>query len=408
MKKQINLIFLAALCGLNCYSQITFEKGYYIDNSNCRVECLIRNNDWESNPSKFVYILSDSAEQQTLSIDSVKEFSIPGKFKYKRFTVEIDRSSDLIEKIDNNINPVFTEEVLFLKVLVEGKANLYMFSGEGLIRYFFNIDSSGVKQLVYKSYYNSDHQIKKNFLFRQQLLESLTCQEISFNNIQKIEYKQKDLVNLFEKYNGYNNSEFIILEENHKRDLFNLTPRPGIKHSSLYIQNSAVYFNDIDFGSKNGARFGLEAEFILPFNNNKWAMFIEPTYQYFKSTVTKVSNVTTGEGVTAYADYKSIELPLGLRYYLFLDDKSKLFINATYIYDFCFNSSINIIKTNGSTYHYFKIHSEGNFAVGLGYKYSDRYSIEIRYHTERVLLGNYPTWSSNYKTFSIILGYSFF
>jgi hypothetical protein len=37
------------------------------------------------------------------------------------------------------------------------------------------------------------------------------------------------------------------------------------------------------FDNKISFRIGLEAEFILPFNKNKWAVFAEPTYQYYKT-----------------------------------------------------------------------------------------------------------------------------
>jgi len=46
--------------------------------------------------------------------------------------------------------------------------------------------------------------------------------------------------------------------------------------------------------------------------------------------------------------------------------------------------------------------------MGIGYKQNDRYSLEIRYQTNREILGNYLSWNSEYKTLSIIFGYSLF
>jgi hypothetical protein len=37
------------------YAQITFEKGYFINNSGDRTECFIKNIDWRDNPTKFEY-----------------------------------------------------------------------------------------------------------------------------------------------------------------------------------------------------------------------------------------------------------------------------------------------------------------------------------------------------------------
>ncbi|WP_227740356.1 hypothetical protein [Salegentibacter sp. BLCTC] len=117
MKKQA-LFLLFTILSLNCFSQITFEKGYYIDETNQRLNCLIRNVDWRNNPNKFEYKLSEEAEIKTASLNSVKEFAIKGVSKYVRSEVEIDRSSKNINKLSTEKNPVFQKETLFLKVLV--------------------------------------------------------------------------------------------------------------------------------------------------------------------------------------------------------------------------------------------------------------------------------------------------
>jgi hypothetical protein len=45
MKKQL-LLLLCLVFTANAYTQIVFEKGYYINNANEKVECLIKNIDW--------------------------------------------------------------------------------------------------------------------------------------------------------------------------------------------------------------------------------------------------------------------------------------------------------------------------------------------------------------------------
>lgn len=54
MKKRI-LFLLITILSLNCYSQISFQKGYYIDNTNQKINCLIKNIDWKNNPTEFEY-----------------------------------------------------------------------------------------------------------------------------------------------------------------------------------------------------------------------------------------------------------------------------------------------------------------------------------------------------------------
>ncbi len=178
---------------------------------------------------------------------------------------------------------------------------------------------------------------------------------------------------------------------------FNLNLRSGVNLSSLSIQNSYLEFLDTDFGNKLTFRFGVEAEFVLPFNKNKWAIIIEPTYQYFKSEKeTSTSKVDV--------DYKSIEFPIGIRYYLYLNNNSKLFVNGSYVYDI--NSNKSTIRLDSETN--VEINSRHNLAFGLGHKFKDKYSIELRYQTTRTILSNYIYWDSDYQTFSVILGYSIF
>lgn len=407
MKKQVFLL-LAGLFGVNCYSQTAFEKGYYIDNFDHRVDCLIKNKDWESNPNSFQFKLSEDSEQQTLEIDAAKEFAIYNKTKYIRARVQIDRSSDRLSELDHNNNPVYSEEVLFLKVLLEGKASLFGYNDKGLGRFFFSKDTMPVEQLVHKNYVNSQNQIATNNLFRQQLMASLICTDIPVSYFQGMEYNREDLTELFTKYNECQNIAPVVFEKKQKRDLFNLTLLPGFRYSSMWIKNDAVYFKEVDFDGKYRFTIGMEAEFIFPFNNNKWAMFIEPTYQYYKSTGSTISNITTGEGVTAAVDYKSVEIPFGLRYYVFLNSNSKVFFHVATVYDAYFNSSLSVTKNSGFEYMDFTFNAKNNFLAGIGYVFNDRFRVEVNYQTRRKVLSTYTSWSSGYHTAAVVLGYSFF
>ena len=318
MKKQI-LLLLTTILSLNSYSQINFDKGYFINDSNQKVDCLIKNIDWKNNPTEFEYKLTNNSDTQKATIKTVKEFGIHNMSKYVRYSVKIDRSSDLINKMSNVKNSVFKEEELFLKVLIEGKANLYSFEDSNLKRYFYSLDNSNVEQLIFKQYINSDNQVGTNKKYKQQLWDNLKCSSFEMDKIKKMEYKKKELVSFFEEYNKCNNQEFIKYEEKQKRDLFNLSIRPGLNSSSLVIYNSSSSLRRTDYGNKMTFRIGLESEIVMGFNKNKWAILIEPTYQYYKAEEEPVTNLSNTN-----VDYKSIEVPVGLRHYflwIFFDRK---------------------------------------------------------------------------------------
>jgi len=407
MKKQL-LFFLTIILSLNCYSQISFEKGYYINNKNQKINCQIKNTDWKNNPTEFEYKLSENTEPQKATIKSVKEFGIDNISKYIRSTVNIDRSSEFINYLSNNKRPIFKKEELFLKVLVEGKSTLYQYVDGNLIRYFYNKDNSNIEQLIFKSYKTNENNIGKNNRFRQQLWNDLKCSNFKMSKIENLDYKKNDLVNFFVEYNKCNNQEYVNFEKKQKRNIFNLIIRPRLNSSSLTIQNFVSNSRNTDFENKIGFGFGLEAEFILPFNKNKWAIEIGPTYQSYKSEKTTNVNNVSGEILIAKVNYNSIEIPVSIRLYFFLNNSSKIFINASYIFDFSSKSFIEFTRNDGSNLSVSEIGTSSNLAMGIGYKQNDRYSLEIRYQTNRDILGNYLFWNSKYKTLSIIFGYSLF
>lgn len=411
------LLFFATILTINCYAQISFEKGYYIDNSDQKKECFIKNDDWADSPIDFKYKVSENDDVKTIAIDSVKEFAIYNISKYVRKTVKIDQSSEDIDELSTDKNPVFNEKQLFLKVLIEGKANLYEAGNSK--KYFYNVDSSNIQQLIFKSYlaYNNslisegkpDYNIKVNNQFRQQLWENLKCSSISMDDLMKLDYKKTSLINVFIEYNKCSSSDFINYEGKQQRDSFNLTLRPHLNSSSLSLtQSPLVNYEDTDFGNKIGFGFGIEAEFIFPFNKNKWSLLIEPTYQSFKEEKTFEHKFILTGTVEAEVKYTSIEIPLGIRHYFFLNNNSKIFINASFVYDFNLNSKIDFKNSDNSIVKSLDFEHAINFAFGIGYKLYNKYVLEIRYNTSRDNLASYSTWSSDYKTTSIIFGYSIF
>ena len=71
---KIYILFLAIGISYSMKSnaQISYVEGYYINNSNQRVDCLIRNVDGRNNPLEFEYKITEQAEKETLTIKICK------------------------------------------------------------------------------------------------------------------------------------------------------------------------------------------------------------------------------------------------------------------------------------------------------------------------------------------------
>lgn len=408
MKKQIIFAIFLTILSVKSFSQIAFENGFFINESNEKINCLIKNNDWMYNPSKFEYKISEDDSVQIADFNEAREFQVPGVFKYVSANVKIDRSSDDINKLSRDKDPIFQDEVLFLKVLIEGEASLYVYETGDLKRFFYKTPDTEIRQLVYRRYLINKLNAVINYMFRQQLFVDLKCQSLTQSNFENIEYNKRDLEKLFIKYNGCMGSGYVTYGAKVKKDLFSLSVKPGLNSTNLTIKNAASGWEN-DLGHALNFRFGIEAEYILPYNRNKWGIILEPSYQYFNSKNTKEANNVSGGILATEVNYQSIELPIGIRHYFFINDKSKIYINLSYIRDL--NNAGSLVKLSrgdGSVLNSFKIKSGQNMSLGIGYNFMNRYIIEMRYNTKRNVLSDYLFWDSEYKAFSIILGYTLF
>lgn len=409
MNKHSMAIIMAILFCTACFSQTSYENGYYINNSGQKIECLIKNLDWKNNPDEIQYKISETEEEKKATMASIQEFGIYGHSKYVRKEVQIDRSSINLEKISVQRNPVFQKEQLFLNVLLEGKASLYSYFSGNLHRFFFSTENGPVEQLVYVKYRKGDNSVGENKQFKKQIQEKLVCPAISVNMIRRLEYKRNELVDLFSIYNQCSGGTFLNFAQNKERASVHLYLRPRINQASLYLKNDQTYNKNTDFGNRTSFGMGLDIEITLPFNNNKWAITLEPTYQSFVAKKTGIyPTVISPEVLTASIDYYSLEIPLGLRHYFFLSQSFQVFINGAFVPDFTSGSKIEFKSEDSSQTTSLNVKSTSNILLGLGLKFKNKIGIEFRYFTNRELLSSYDNYSAEYKAFSVVCGYTLF
>ena len=133
--KFLTLLFI--LFAIPSVCQVTYKKGYFIDNSGEKTECFIKDLGWQDNPTEFDYRLQQDGQSKTASIKTVQEFSIDGLNKFIRALVDIDISRDEISQMSTQRNPEFQFSNLFLKVVVEGSVSLYSYQEDNLTKFFY-------------------------------------------------------------------------------------------------------------------------------------------------------------------------------------------------------------------------------------------------------------------------------
>mgnify|MGYP007089982229 FL=1 len=125
--------------------------------------------------------------------------------------------------------------------------------------------------------------IMKNNAYKTQIWNDLKCTDITINDIDKLHFTRKKLFDMFKKYNTCKGSDYTNYDASKSKSDFTLYIKPGLRLANLTLRNKSNPMQNIDYDNKLSVCLGIEAEFVLPFNKNKWSVFLVPTYQYLKT-----------------------------------------------------------------------------------------------------------------------------
>ena len=390
------IAFLLLLTSFNTFSQIKFEKGYFIDNSNNKKECLIKNEDWLNNPYEFKYKNDSVSEIKRATVKDVKEFFVDNT-KYERFEVQIDKSSRNIDQITSKKDPEWIQKQVFLKCLVVNKTKLYSYIEENISeRFFYAMDGNPV-QLIYKEFLNSEGNLFANEEYKQQLWNEVKCEPI-LKQINNLKYDKYSLIKYFNKINECNgfkaSDETLVLKQKSKSDFRALI---GGRVSDYQVAPS------VDFGQLFNLGIGAEYEYFLPFNRNKWSLVVSSIYNFKVEKEIIEKNAISSYDKLYRIENSSINLLFGGRYNMFLSNSSRLFFRGS------FSLSINDSKlqqnyiSNPSIVSTINFPNSSGFLIGFGFEYK-KLSAEFRY-TENSILDTSTVPKQN---LGFSLGYTIF
>ena len=386
MKRCIFSFFILLNCLLTA-AQHKFEPGYFVDNGGVRTECLIKNKGWKENPITFVYKLSEGAAQQEAVIGDIKEFGVSNSIIFERFKILIDKTKG----VDRVKEPNYLKDYLFLRRVIDGKADLYSYEFNDVVKLFFRTDDFSIpEQLLYKQY-QKDRIIRSNDLYKNQIWEKMKCSEISFDDVMKLEFSLKKVTRFFIDYNecaGVQTKSYI------KKRKWTVSM---LGHGDLRYTNTRFVRSQnrtiTQFKNKLAYSLGLSIEFISPFKNRKWALVLDPTIGFLEANNDEELLVDQMN-----LSYSSFELPLGFRYFMFLSDNNRLFLNGFVIYDVPFNSSF--------TPSSFEVANSISFAFGMGYEWKKRISAELRFLPRRNII-NVKSVDLYHRFIALNIGYRF-
>jgi hypothetical protein len=304
--KTFVFLFSFLACSPAIFSQVKYESGYFITNDDQRTECLILALEWSNNPTEFSFKRDETGKPETKKIGQVKEFSLTGSSRFVRAVVDIDQSSDNLDELTSNRNPVWKKDSVFLRVLVGGKATLYSYTKGNMLRYFYNTEQKEITQLIYKRFLTGNGIAVENNSFQQQLFNDVKCPNATLKDVTKLMYKDNSLIKHFIEYLAcYGDTGQVDKGYHaHKRKVVTLVLGvqliAGVNKSSLLVPTADENTNK---------RIGVELEYFMG-NRNKWSFFMDPNLNFVPN-------------------FFFISMPVGFRHYFHLGDQTRLFLNVS-------------------------------------------------------------------------------
>jgi hypothetical protein len=416
MMKKHYLLLLILFTTFTGFSQITFEKGYIIDESNNTIPVFIRFSELAAHPNQISYRHTPDGEIITAGPSSIKEFGVGENYKYVRKKVQIDKSPQSLKNISQSRSPKFVEETVFLKTLLEGELTLLAFNGK-YQGYFIEKSDGNIEALIYKKYSTGDNIIRKNNRYKQQLLNLLPCKDINVEKLMKVNYTSRDLTKILQKYHQCIGEDPKIYKLKREGEL-NLMAKAGLNFTNFGMEND-IYNTVDEFNYDIDPRIGLEIEYILPMVNRKVAVYMEPSLSMYKSdqeiiVPVKQTSGSNPDGPGGYKamvnmEYYTFDIPLGLRFYMYLNKETntKIFFNGGASINLVLNSSTILNQKNAENEDFdFNQSWEPGFFGGVGIRFREKVSIETRYFPVRPLTDNGGYKLHQNHSFAIVAGYT--
>lgn len=395
--KQILLTML--LFYFSSFSQSNFHKGYFIDNKNTKIECLIKYENPLSTPSVFEYKLSEEAEPNYLNLQNSKLISIENIAKFVNATVAIDNHTSNIQNLERNKDITTSLKNCFLKVILEGKYTLYAYD-ENVERFFYSKDNKEIILLKYKQYYDYDSpsEISENTTFKRQLWNEVICESPKAQEINSLNYKLSDLEEYFTKINECISGQKQPIISKKYKGYFNV--KASVYANFLNVQFTA---DEFQFSSKTSFTLTGQFEYVFSFNNFRWSVNIEPVYFKYadQSKYNNVNFFTGYNDLSVNTKINFFALPVGISYSFYKKENQQAYINLA-------QSIINSVNNN-----YYSIDNKPNvnftlnnpsFSVGLGYNYQG-FEMQYNFYPN---FNNKDDYSFNLSRNAVIIRYTLF
>lgn len=402
-------IFLALFfCSLLSYGQ-EFQSGYFVDNEGHRVSCFLNREVLYNSPDELEFRSDINGSSQRKTINEIKEFGMPGVIVYRRYSVQIDLSSERFNDLTTQKNLDLVSKTLFIEILEQGKINLFKYKKGNLLRFFYATSEGQLELLDYKKYLSdsSTNIVSTNEFYKQELLNLMFDAGITKSQIDQTRYDEKDLRKLVKQYNTFFNQ--VLETDNKQKDkatTYKLSIKPKVSFTSMDVDYK---FNRIDllftareasFGPKMIVEYGVDFELAL---SPTISFFLSPSLSAFDDT--SVSVVQSGFTTIERQDkinFKTLNFGIGFRKYFSLLKKMKVdgYVGVGFTHYRLLNESDAVIVLGNATT---PLYTTNSLNFSLGTRISKTFFVEFTYNNNRNLTNEIEFTKTKLKSYSISL-----
>lgn len=333
MKKNFKwLVLLGILVSAPAaFSQIRYVPGYLIGNDGVKQDVWVLDRDQMNNPSDFTYKMTEDGAPRLGALEKVREFGV-GDVRFRRYQADVPVLVSNFYTYDPSLQ--YERDTLYLRVLAETEDVLLLGLSKGNLNWYYYAepDDELATLLVHKEYLKTERMkgqmdnnrdyLHHNNQFRNQILTLLHEQGITERDVENARYTRQDLVKVWEKASGRSQAK------NGSRRL-----NPG-----LFVSGGVARYYVGNVNTRSVIRSiptygaGLDLEFVFPFSKEKLAIGFSPQFQrmYAPSapTLFSVENGTPDPNETSSVDVRFIEIPLSLRYRMYVSKNSWLYLKS--------------------------------------------------------------------------------
>ena len=228
--------------------QVNFKKGKIITASGDTINGMIEDQNRLRSPFRISFKADNLEKASYFKPSEIKAAILDSGDYYVSSVIEIDmdyvKSIKLKESYSNdNVKIVDT---VFLRVIIQGKLSLYLFTDDNFKDHFYSTTkTNSYFELIYKRLpvdINGIVYLKEVSLYKSQLTSLMSDCPDALNKISRTEYNEKALFALFRKFNNCLPGNFISYESRYIPSKSSIYLFTGLDITKLYFIGSGTYY----------------------------------------------------------------------------------------------------------------------------------------------------------------------